>query len=334
LRTTASKTACRSCYHRCVLRKKYSTQENGQSRTPRVQARRFRSALAGQLSATIAFPRNLVLASDVNHESNRSFNAPAAAFDGNTGIKIELVERCALHFWRLVEGNSNLSTRTLSPLGRLLDDRNTTDRASRIRQKMNARASRERGVLDAVKVIKSWVLPKLDRASGKSLINDLFERFDRQQVPEQQLYRYDSAGERRRVVLPAEARRQSPLGDDPCDWIKLDIAHGQMNRAVLLLHGTCSSVTSMVNSFAELAPADRFYDENETASTWAINREVDWTKDVEAVAKKDVLLFNTLGNSPANLTPQLKSGVHHLNYFCNRSVREFIRKKLDNSNIG
>jgi len=120
-------------------RKKTGVREKGAARTGRLQAGRFRSALAGQLSATIDFPSDLVIASDANQESQRSFRKPTAdSFDPSVSVKVELVERCGLHFWRLVEGGAGASTRTLSPLGRLLDDRNTSDKANRIRQKISS----------------------------------------------------------------------------------------------------------------------------------------------------------------------------------------------------
>lgn len=513
--------------------KNVDSRDRTESRPANLQsASRFRSALAGQLSATIDFPSDVVLASEVNHEMQRSMNK-LPVNSGTAGIKIELVERFGLHYWRTVDGDASNALRTLSPIGRILDDSNTSDRANRIRQRIASRANRERGVSDSAKVIKSWVLKRLSASSGKSLIPDLAERFDRLYVPEQQLFRYQSTFERKRVVLPSESRRQNSTDEDSCDWMRLDTCHGQMNRALLLIHTTCSNCSSMTQSFSRLASADRFHDEDETesllnwmlrryravmgfdywtlaktpeqnaelllaqlpkswrsgknrnaeftldilchgqgglvarsllercdpririrrvimvgvpngggrlaepanwgamadlllnqissdstgwlgrlssllcylsalgvddqipglramraagtssfkekagrlecalsivasnympdrgafslrsilsemgeqsiekffsvpgdlivdtASMWAIDHPSDWTKDIPGLGDEDVLLLNTSGQGPSNVEPTLQSSVHHLNYFCNRSVREFIRKKLE-----
>jgi len=122
--------------------------------------------------------------------------------------------------------------------------------------------------------------------------------------------------------LPADVQHAAPRRTQTCVVASNYIPE----RSTLSLQSILSEIgdPSLDKFFA--VPYDLIVD---TASMWAIDSAVDWTKDVSTVAKDDVLLFNTEGDSPANITPQLQSGVHHLNYFCNRSVREFLREKLE-----
>jgi pimeloyl-ACP methyl ester carboxylesterase len=79
---------------------------------------------------------------------------------------------------------------------------------------------------------------------------------------------------------------------------------------------------------------DRFFETPndlvvETASMWALDKKSSWTEKIQALPPENILLFNTLRGGPENLTPELQSGVHHTNYFLNRSVRDFIREVLE-----
>jgi hypothetical protein len=62
---------------------------------------------------------------------------------------------------------------------------------------------------------------------------------------------------------------------------------------------------------------------------WALDKKSSWTDKIKALPPENILLFNTLRTGPEGLTPELQSGVHHTNYFLNRSVRDFIRKVLE-----
>ena len=96
------------------------------------------------------------------------------------------------------------------------------------------------------------------------------------------------------------------------------------------------STLSLQTILRELGDAaiDRFFDVPndlvvETASMWALDKKSSWNEKIQSLPPENILLFNTLRDGPENLLPKLESGVHHTNYFLNRTVRDFIRTVLE-----
>lgn len=65
-----------------------------------------------------------------------------------------------------------------------------------------------------------------------------------------------------------------------------------------------------------------------TASMWAFDQLADWPDDVPDEVRDRMLRLNTQRGGPGNVRPDVETGVHHVNYFTNCRVREFIRQVL------
>ena len=236
---------------------------------PRIQ-NRFRSATAGQLCSTIDLPSNLLL---VPKSTSDRGTRGTRDVEQENGVRIELMERDGLRFWRTVTGGTESRARTFSQLGRILDPQNENDKTQRTRQLIAAHIGSERGVMDYVRVVKSWVVSKFNGSAGKSLITDLAAEFDRQQVPDEQLCRYISADERRRV-RGQSAKTKRIRSDDRGEWQQREKSFGQFDRALLVVHGTFSKCDPLFNDFQQLLPPDRYHPEEESESllNWMLRR--------------------------------------------------------------
>lgn len=238
---------------------------------------RFRSVTAGQLCSTIDLPSNLLLSSSDASNAERGVSGTKTV-QPDMGMRIELVERDGLRFWRTVTGDSEVRTRTFSPLGKVLDPQNENDvETQRKRRSISSHIGSERGVMEYAQVVKSWLVSKYNGSAGNSLISDLAAEFDRQQVPDEQLCRYLSADECKRVRSQnpkvrksrAEARRE-----DGGDWQKREKSSGQFDRALLVLHGTFTKSGPLFADFQQLLPPDRQHleEESESLLNWMLRR--------------------------------------------------------------
>lgn len=232
---------------------------------------RFRSVTAGQLCATIDLPSNLMLSSSDSTSVERGLFGSRS--EPNKGIRIELVERDGLRFWRTAPSDSEARTRTFSPLGKILDPQNENEKSRKTRQSISSHIGSERGLMDYVRVVKSWVVSKYNNSAGKSLVTDLAAEFDRQQVPDEQLSRFTSAEEFRRV-RPNAAKGKAPRSDDRGDWLDREKCLGQFDRALLVIHGTFSKCSPLIADFQQLMPPDRRHPEEESESlfNWMLRR--------------------------------------------------------------
>jgi pimeloyl-ACP methyl ester carboxylesterase len=79
---------------------------------------------------------------------------------------------------------------------------------------------------------------------------------------------------------------------------------------------------------------DRFFDcpndlVVDTPSMWSIGGNLGYSQQVPEAFEGRVLLLNAQGDGPKNVEPRTQAGVHHVNYFQQPAVRDFIRQSLD-----
>jgi hypothetical protein len=254
--------------------KKKTTEPKSVATTRRttVMQNRFRSATAGQLCSTIDYPSNLLL-SPVDVTSSERGTGDSIRVERDQGVRIELMERDGLRFWRTVTGDKESRARTFSQLGRILDPQNENEKTRRARQSIGSHIGSERGVMNYARVVKSWIVSKYNGSAGKSLITDLAAEFDRQQVPDEQLCRYLAASERRRVRgQNVKGRRSS--SDDGGEWQQRERSFGQFDRALLVIHGTFSKCDPLFADFQQMLPPDQQHPEDEPESllNWMLRR--------------------------------------------------------------
>ncbi len=221
------------------------------SRPSIVSPRRFRQATADHLADTISLPDNLLATSIAAFTGTRGMRATErGALAATPGITIELVERSGLRFWRAVTGNPAADATRLSPLGRLLDEHNVSESADQTRQVLRSLVGHERGVMDFVNVVKTWFVKSWTGSTETSLVRELAAEFDREQVPEEGLFRYSSPTERRRILSSDNNAPRAGI-DDRGEWLTRPRSGGQVDRALLIIHGTFSKCEPTLADFAK-----------------------------------------------------------------------------------
>ena len=218
--------------------------------------RRFRQVTADHLADTISLPDNLLALGTALPAGTRGMrNTETGALATTPGITIELVERSGLRFWRAVTGNVTDDAKRLSPLGRLLDEHNVSEADDRTRQLVRSLVGQERGVMDFVNVVKTWFVKSWTGSTETSLVRELAAEFDRDQVPEEGLFRYSSPTERRRILSSGNKTPRAGI-DDRGEWLRRLPSAGQANRALLIIHGTFSKCEPTLIEFAKTLAGD------------------------------------------------------------------------------
>jgi hypothetical protein len=99
----------------------------------------------------------------------------------------------------------------------------------------------QRGWTDYVRVIGRWVVGQVLGTEGKTLLGRLVEQYDRETVACEQL------------LLSAPGARLEPLppAGQPWAWLEAPLRPGQMDRVLLIIHGTFSKTAMPVSGLGE-----------------------------------------------------------------------------------
>jgi CHAT domain-containing protein len=233
---------------------------------------RFRLATTGQIGEAVDFPASLALPI----EPHRGFDLSAGVERGIQPValgdlRIELVERDGVRYWRSSSSDPRIGTKIFSNLGSLLDDPKRAE-ASPTCQMLRSLVGQERGLLDVARVVKAWVIKKITGTAEESLITELAAQFDRQQVIEEGLIRYLSPNERRRLRADGEYTDDGRnVGHG--EWLRQSRLSGQKDRVLLFVHGTFSNCHPAIEEFTR-RPANQgsAAAEKEVLLNWMLRR--------------------------------------------------------------
>jgi CHAT domain-containing protein len=145
--------------------------------------------------------------------------------------QVELIEINGLRTWQIIDPQ----TGQRQPLP------GSTIAAAAAKETVRGALGWQRGWKDYVRVIGRWVVDRITGEETPSLLTRLVEQYDKDTVASEQLL----------LINPGPQLTPLPRPPEPWTWLSRPLRAGQVDRVLVLIHGTFSKTAAPVDGLGE-----------------------------------------------------------------------------------